>query len=82
MASRQQPATITVYFVNNDGGGFADDITVKKGTPIGELFEARMEGRDPKNFMISIDREPDQARSVILEDDMTISITPTKVAAA
>ena len=42
-----------IFFLNNDGGGFADQIDVAEGTTLGQLFEQRMPGSDPRNYLIN-----------------------------
>ena len=37
-----------LFFINNDGGGFADTIEVSDGTSITQLFEQRMPHGKPE----------------------------------
>ena len=46
-----------ILLINNDGGGFADYIDIKKGTSITELFQQRIKGR-PADFLIRVNRQP------------------------
>src|SRR5271156_5470360 len=46
--------TMKIFFLNNDGGGFADQIDVAEGTTLGQLFEQRMPGSDPHNYLIRV----------------------------
>lgn len=36
-----------IFFLNDDGGGFADQIEVAEGTTLGQLFQKRMSNSDP-----------------------------------
>jgi hypothetical protein len=45
-----------VFFLNNDGGGFADQIDVAEGTTLGKLFAQRMPGRDAADYLIRLNR--------------------------
>ena len=36
-----------LFFINNDGGGFADTIEVAEGTSITQLFEQRLPHGSP-----------------------------------
>ena len=70
-----------VLYVNNDGGGFADHIDIEAGTTVAELFEEKMPGRVPEDFLIRVNRQPVSAGQVLQEGDR-ISISPTKIAGA
>jgi len=72
---------VTILFVNNDGGGFADRIDVPAGTTIGTLFDQKLEGKDPSNFTIRVNRH-NASRGQILQDRDRVSFTPTKVQGA
>jgi hypothetical protein len=45
-----------LFFINNDGGGFADTIEVADGTSITELFEQRMPHGKPADYLIRVNR--------------------------
>lgn len=70
-----------VYYINNDGGGFADHIDVAEGTTIGKLFEQRCPGRSSSDYLIRVDRQPVPIDHV-LTPGCRVSITPTKIAGA
>jgi hypothetical protein len=70
-----------VLFINNDGGGFADYIELERGTTVGQLYDSKMRGAKPANYLIRVDSRP-AARDQILEDGSRISITPTKIEGA
>lgn len=70
-----------VFFINNDGGGFADTILVERGTTVGRLFGLQLPGRDPRDYLIRVNRQPCSSEQVI-EDGDRVSITPTKIEGA
>jgi sulfur carrier protein ThiS len=70
-----------VLFINNDGGGFADHIEVAEGTPVATLFEQRMPGRKPEDYLIRVNRLPVSHDQILQEGDR-ISMTPTKIEGA
>lgn len=67
-----------IFFLNNDGGGFADQIEVADGTTVGQLFEQRMTGRDPHDYLIRVNRQPAVADEALSEGSR-VSVTPTKI---
>ena len=46
-----------IFFINNLGAGFADNIDVAEGTTIGQLFEQRMTNLKPGDFLIRCNRQ-------------------------
>ena len=72
---------MTLFFINNDGGGFADTIEADDGTTVGRLFEQRMPGRRPADFLIRVNRLPAAADQVLRDGDR-VSFTPTKIEGA
>ena len=71
-----------IFFINNDGAGFADHIEVEGGMTAEQLFEREM-GRHskPQDYLICINRQP-CARDQVLQDGDRISITPSKIQVA
>ena len=67
-----------VMYINNDGGGFADHIEIEAGLTVSRLFEQRMAGSQPEDFLIRVNRQPASADTILQEGDR-ISITPTKI---
>ena len=67
-----------VFYINNDGGGFADTIDVRDGITVGELFGQRMPGCDPHDYLIRVNRQPCTSSQTIQPNDR-VSITPTKI---
>ena len=72
---------MTVFFINNDGGGFAANVEVAEGATISTLFAERMPGRRAEDYMIRVDRQVVPAVHV-LTPGCRVSITPTKIAGA
>ena len=70
-----------VFFINNDGGGFAADIALDAGTTVERLFEQRLPGREPEDYLIRVNRLPATADQVLQEGDR-VSMTPTKIEGA
>jgi len=68
---------ITVLFINNSGGGFADYVTIEPNVSVGEFFISHM-GGNPADFMIRVNRQP-VARDYVLKEGDRITITPTKI---
>ena len=67
-----------LFFINNDGGGFADTIEVADGTSIIQLFEERLPHGKPADYLIRVNRQPVSADQVLHEGDR-VSVTPTKI---
>jgi hypothetical protein len=70
-----------LFFINNDGAGFADTINVADGTSISRLFEERMPHGKPADYLIRVNRLPVSADQVLHEGDR-VSVTPTKIEGA
>jgi hypothetical protein len=70
-----------IFFLNNDGGGFADQIDVADGTTVSQLFEQRMAGSDPHDYLIRVNRQPAVAGEPLTEGSR-VSVTPTKIQGA
>lgn len=75
--------TVTnIFFVNNEGGGFADRIDVQDGTTIGELCAARVGvSVDRNRFNIRVNRDVVPADYVLQSGDR-VTITPNKIEGA
>jgi sulfur carrier protein ThiS len=72
---------LRLFFINNDGGGFADTIEVADGTSITQLFEQRLPRGKPADYLIRINRQPVAAEHVLREGDR-VRVTPTKIEGA
>lgn len=70
-----------VFYINNDGGGFADQIDIEDGLTVEQLFRQRMPERRPEDYLIRVNRQP-VARDQRLQEGDRVSITPTKIEGA
>jgi hypothetical protein len=70
-----------VLFINNDGGGFADQIEVEPGTTVRQLFEQQLADRKPEDYLIRVNRQESTADQELHEGDR-VSMTPTKIEGA
>jgi len=70
-----------VLFINNDGAGFADYLTIAEGTTVEQFFKTQMAGRRGEDFLIRVNRQP-VARDQVLREGDRVTITPTKIEGA
>ncbi len=70
-----------LFFINNDGGGFADTIEVADSTSIAQLFEQRVPHGKPADYLIRVNRQSVTANQMLREGDR-VSVTPTKIEGA
>ena len=70
-----------LFFINNDGGGFADTIEVPAGCTISQLFRERMPHGKPADYLIRVNRQP-VPEGHLLQDGDRVSVTPTKIEGA
>ncbi len=70
-----------VLYINNSGAGFADHIEVEDGITVAKLFQQRIGGGKPSDFLIRVNRQPVSAEHVLQEGDR-ISITALKIEGA
>ncbi|HEV3302505.1 MAG TPA: molybdopterin converting factor [Planctomycetaceae bacterium] len=70
-----------VFFINNDGGGFADTIEVTDGITVRHLFQERLPHGAPADCLIRVNRQPVTADQILNPGDR-VSITPTKIEGA
>jgi hypothetical protein len=70
-----------ILFINNDGGGFADEIDIADGTTVEQLFQQRLPHGKPADYLIRVNRQP-TTREAVLQPGDRISITPTKIEGA
>jgi len=70
-----------IFFINNDGGGFADHVDVADGLTIGGLFAEKCPGRKAEDYLIRVNR---QLAPIDLELRLgdRVSITPVKIEGA
>jgi hypothetical protein len=70
-----------IFFVNNDGGGFADHVDVADGQTIGGLFAEKCPGRKAEDYLIRVNRQPAPIDQELRPGDR-VSITPVKIEGA
>jgi len=69
---------VTVYFINNEEGGFAGNIQVPQGTTAAQLFESKLPGKNPGDYYIRLNLSEATADQVLCNDDR-FAITPQKI---
>ena len=71
-----------IFFINNDGAGFADHLEIESGMTAQRLFEREL-GRHakPEDYLICINRQP-CSRDQVLQDGDRVSMTPCKIQVA
>jgi len=70
-----------ILYINNAGTGWADYIDVPEGKKVEELFNERMPGRKPDDFLIRVNRQP-VSRDYVLQENDRVTITPVKIEGA
>ena len=72
---------MVIFFINNDGAGFADHLDIAEGTTVEKLFAERIPHGKPSDYLIRINRQPAPASQVLQEGDR-VTFTPTKIEGA
>ena len=72
---------MVIFFINNNGAGFADHVEIAAGTTVESLFAQRIPHGKPSDYLIRVNRQPVPAGQVLQEGDR-VSITPTKIEGA
>ena len=70
-----------LFYINNDGAGFADHVEVDDGLTVAAFFAEKLAGRKADDFLIRVNRLPTPADQVLQPGDR-ISITPSKIEGA
>ena len=70
-----------ILFVNNDGAGFADYVTVAEGTTVEQFFAIKMQGQQENDCLIRVNRQP-VPKDYCLQEGDRVTITPTKIEGA
>ena len=70
-----------LFYINNDGAGFADHVEVEDGITVTAFFAEKLPGRKADDFLIRVNRLPTPADQVLQPGDR-ISITPSKIEGA
>ena len=70
-----------ILYINNNGGGYADYIEVESATTVAKLFEQKMPGCSPRDYLIRVNRQPVPQDHVLQEGDR-VTITALKIEGA
>ena len=71
-----------VFFINNGGGGFADNVEVKAKTKVADFFKEKMEkGANAETHLIRVNRDIVEADYVPKDGDR-VTITPLNIQGA
>jgi sulfur carrier protein ThiS len=70
-----------LLYINNDGAGFADYLTVSDGMTVEQFFNQQMPGRKPSDYLIRVNRQP-VPRDCVLKENDRVTITPLKIEGA
>ena len=70
-----------IMLINNDGGGWADEIEITEGTTVAALFAKKIPSGHPADYLIRVNRQPTTSECVLQPGDR-VSITPTKIEGA
>lgn len=70
-----------VLYINNNGSGYADYVSISEGTTVDQFFKDKMSGEKETDFLIRVNRQP-VPRDYVLKENDRISITPTKISGA
>ena len=50
-----------IFFVNNQGGGYAETVEVSDGMSIESFFQRQLPGADPEKYSVRVNRNPIEA---------------------
>ena len=70
-----------ILYINNDGGGFADYITIEPETTISQFVDQRLKHGIAADYLIRVNRQPVSSDYILQEGDR-VSLTPTKIEGA
>ena len=70
-----------IFYINNDGAGFADRIEVAQGITVGAFFAEKMPNRASEDYLIRVNRQP-AAFDQVLQHEDRVSFTPVKIEGA
>ena len=70
-----------ILYVNNNGSGFADYVSVTDGTTVEQFFTIKMEGAQTSDYLIRVNRQP-VPKDYVLQEGDRVTITPTKIEGA
>jgi hypothetical protein len=71
-----------ILYINNDGGGFADQLEVADELTVSALFQQQVKnGRPASDYLIRVNRQLATSDQVLQSGDR-VSFTPTKIEGA
>ena len=70
-----------ILYVNNDGAGFADYVSIAENTTVEQFFAIKMQDCQAIDYLIRVNRQP-VTRDYILKDGDRVTITPRKIEGA
>jgi hypothetical protein len=79
--SNERKNTMRLLWINNDGGGFADYVTVSEGTTVDRFFRQQLPGRESGDFLIRVNRQP-VPKDYVLQEGDRVTMTPLKIEGA
>lgn len=69
----------TIFFTDNSGAGFSDNLTIDSGLTVEAFMAAR--DIDPKLFSVRVNRQPAVMTATLIENDR-VTVVPLKIAGA
>tara|TARA_R100000789_G_scaffold28859_1_gene32309 strand:+ start:108 stop:395 length:288 start_codon:yes stop_codon:yes gene_type:complete len=72
---------LKILYINNDGGGFADYISIEPETTISHFVDQRLKHGLATDYLIRVNRQPVSSDYTLQEGDR-VSLTPTKIEGA
>lgn len=74
--------TITIKFLNSNGGGFAEEIQVPANYTVGQLLQNKMgAGFNAGNHFVRVNRNLATTNQVLNDGD-SVTVTPAKIQGA
>ncbi|TWT60811.1 molybdopterin converting factor [Rubinisphaera italica] len=70
-----------ILYINNDGGGFADYVSIESETTISQFVDQRLKHGIAADYLIRVNRQP-VSRDYLLQEGDRVSLTPTKIEGA
>ncbi len=70
-----------IMYINNDGSGYADYINIAENTNINQFFAIKMQGCEPEDYLIRVNRQS-VVKDYILQEGDRVTITPRKIEGA
>ena len=74
-------SSITVFFLNNEGGGFADKTRICSGTSLQTFLGQKMPGKNLTNYRLRVNRQIADVTQILQEGDR-VTVTPLNIKGA